>query len=158
MAQEKNLQGIRGWLILVALGVIIAPIRIAILMATTYPELFSDGTWQAITDQAGQSYNPRLATLLIIEIVVNAAFIVAWLFAAYLMFTKKAFFPKWYIGLLLLSLVFIFLDTFFTTWAVPEVEMFDPDTVKEIAKTALDVVIWVPYMLVSKRVKATFVN
>lgn len=36
--------------------------------------------------------------------------------------------------------------------------MFDPATLKEFARTLIAAVIWVPYMLISKRVKLTFVE
>ena len=36
--------------------------------------------------------------------------------------------------------------------------MFDPETTKEFMIALIGGVIWVPYMLVSKRVQATFVE
>jgi len=40
----------------------------------------------------------------------------------------------------------------------PSEPMFDPETIKEFARSLVACVIWVPYMLISKRVKATFVE
>jgi hypothetical protein len=41
---------------------------------------------------------------------------------------------------------------------LPGEPVFDPDTVKELMRSLFMVVVWVPYILASKRVKATFIN
>jgi hypothetical protein len=77
---------------------------------------------------------------------------------AYRFFTKSKHFPKWYIGVAVFSLFFIVADAFAVKPVLPSEPIFDPDTVKELMRAVIMVVIWVPYMLVSKRVKATFVK
>ena len=41
---------------------------------------------------------------------------------------------------------------------MPDEVVYSADTVKEIMKTLVSCLIWIPYILVSKRVKVTFVN
>ena len=36
--------------------------------------------------------------------------------------------------------------------------MFDPDTTKEFVRTLIGALIWIPYMLMSQRVKETFIK
>jgi hypothetical protein len=36
--------------------------------------------------------------------------------------------------------------------------MFDPETAKEFFRSLISMAIWVPYMLVSQRVKNTFIE
>lgn len=83
-------------------------------------------------------YSPLWAPLLIAEVLVNIGLITAWVYIAFLFFKKKAAFPKWYIGI----------------WSFTPV--FDPDTSKDLIRLFITALIWVPYILVSKRVKATF--
>jgi hypothetical protein len=71
---------------------------------------------------------------------------------------KHYLFPKVYISVVVASLAFIPLDAWFTTFVLPNEPMFDPETIKEFSRTLLSGLIWVPYMLVSKRVKTTFVE
>jgi len=155
---EKTLEGIGGWLILVAIGIVVTPIRIIMLIMATYPEIFLTGVWEALTTQGSEAYSPLWAPILIIEILINSGMLLAWLYMAYLFFSKKVVFPKWYIGLAVFSLVFIIADAFAIKLVMPSEPVFDPDTIKELMRSLFMVVVWVPYMLISKRVKATFVN
>ncbi len=77
---------------------------------------------------------------------------------SYRFFTQNSDFPKWYIGIAIFSLIFIVLDAFSIRLVLPTEPVFDHDTVGELMRSLVMVVIWVPYMLVSKRVKATFIN
>jgi hypothetical protein len=156
--EEKNLEGIGGWLILVAIGMVVTPIRLIIFTMTTYPEIFSTGVWEALTTQGGEAYSPLWAPILIGEILINSGMLLAWLYMAYLFFSKKMVFPKWYIGLAVFSLIFIIADAFSIKLVMPSEPVFDPDTIQELIRSLYMVVVWVPYMLISKRVKATFVN
>jgi hypothetical protein len=107
---EKNLEGIGGWLILITIGIIVTPIRLILVMITTYHEVFSSGAWEAFTTQGSEAYSPLWAPILIAEILINSGMLLTWLYMAYLFFSKKAAFPKWYIGLAVFSLIFVVAD------------------------------------------------
>ena len=158
MSEEKNLEGIGGWLILVAIGIVVTPIRIVMLIIATYPEVFSSGTWEALTTQGSEVYSPLWAPILIGEILINCGLILAWLYLGYKFFTKNKGFPNWYIGIAVFSLVYILADAFAIKLVLPSEPVFDPATTKELMRSVMMVVIWVPYMLVSERVKTTFVK
>ena len=156
MSEEKNLQGIGGWLILITIGIVVTPIRIIILMMTTYPEIFSTDVWEVLTTQGSEVYSPLWAPIIIGEILFNSGLVSAWIYLAFLFFTKRNLFPKLYIGIAIVSLVFIVADAFAVKLILPNEPLLDPDTIRELMRAVIMVVIWVPYMLVSKRVKATF--
>lgn len=84
--------------------------------------------------------------------------VVASICLIYLFFLKHYLFPKLYIGIVAASLIFIPLDAWIVTRVFPGTPMFDPDTTKEFMRSFIAGVIWVPYMLVSERVKITFVE
>lgn len=158
MNNFEELKGLSGWLILVGIGVVLGPIR---LIATTIPvfqPIFSDGTWEALTTVGSGAYNPIWAPLLIGEITYNVSMFIALLYLAYLFFTKHYRFPAAYIFIVVVSLFFIPIDAWVVKFVLPDEPMFDPATTKEFLRVLIGGLIWIPYMLLSKRVKATFVE
>ncbi|WP_026221027.1 DUF2569 domain-containing protein [Thiofilum flexile] len=158
MTEKKELKGLSGWLILVGLGVIISPLRIATQTFPIYSEMFSNGSWEALTTPGTGAYHPLWAPILWAEIIINGGLILVSIFIAFLFFSKKIAFPKWYIGILFFSLVFVFIDALAIKLVLPNEPIFDTETIRELGRSLLTTLVWVPYMLVSKRVKATFVN
>ena len=55
------------------------------------------------------------------------------------------------------DLVFLSLDLFFAYILFPSEPVFDLETSREFFRSIIATIIWVPYMLYSKRVKNTFV-
>jgi hypothetical protein len=54
------------------------------------------------------------------------------------------------------SLLFIIADAWLGSLVLPDEPTFDPDTAREVGRSLVVVLMWVPYLLVSKRVKNTF--
>lgn len=158
MNDNNELKGLGGWLVLVGLGVLIGPIRLLITYIPIYKPIFEDGTWEALTTVGSEAYNPLWAPLLIGEMAYNSIMVVASIYLIYLFFSKHYLFPKFYIAIVLISLIFILFDAWIVTKVLPGEPMFDPETTKEFIRTLLGGIIWIPYMLISKRVKATFVE
>ena len=158
MAEEKDLAGLRGWLIIVGLGLIISPLRVIVQLFPIYAKIFSDGTWGILTTPGSNAYNPLWAPILLGEVAVNLGLILTSIFVAFLYFTKKRIFPKWYSGFLVFTLAFMLLDAIALTFVLPGQPIFDSETSVEFGRTFIVTLIWVPYMFVSKRVKATFIN
>jgi hypothetical protein len=156
--QEKKREGLGGWLVLVGLGIIISPLRIIGTVFPVYSGMFANGSWEVLTTRGNEAYNPLWAPILYGEMAVNGALVVGWVFVAFLFFSKKRVFPKWYIGMLLFTLAFIVADALAIKAVLPNEPVFDPETVKELGRSLVFSLIWIPYMLVSKRVKATFVK
>lgn len=158
MAEEKNLEGLGGWLVLVGLGIIISPLRLISIVFPVYSEIFSNGSWVVLTTPGTEAYNPLWAPILFGEMAINGGLVLAWIFIAYLFFSKKKVFPKWYIGMVLFTLAFILIEALAIKSVLPNEPVFDAETGMEFGRSVIFALIWVPYMLVSKRVKATFVK
>lgn len=158
MVEEKNLEGLGGWLVLVGLGIIISPLRVIGMVFPVYSEMFSNGSWGVLTTPGTEAYNPLWAPILLGEMAINGGLVLAWIFIAYLFFSKKKVFPKWYIGMVLFTLAFILIDSLAIKSVLPNEPVFDAETTKEFGRSVIGALIWVPYMFVSKRVKATFVK
>jgi len=155
---EKRIEGLSGWLILVGIGVVVSPLRLLSVLSTTYLPMFKDGTWEALTSPTSEVYNSAFSSLLIGEIFINSMVVLASIYLIYLYFSKKSFFPKLYIGLIVFSLIFIPLDAIIVSSIFPDIQVFDAETMKELGRSIIVGIIWIPYMLISKRVKNTFIH
>jgi hypothetical protein len=156
MTANKNLEGLGGWLVLVGIGVILSPLIIIATVFPAYSQMFSNGSWDALTTPGSAAYSSLWAPLIVGEITINVGLVVAWVFAAVLFFSKKAGFPKLYIGIVLFSLAFIIFDAVAIKSVLPDEPIFNSETAKQIARALVSALIWIPYMLRSKRVSATF--
>jgi hypothetical protein len=157
ITKKINLEGLEGWLILVGIGIFMFPIMALAKLIPIYSKMFSDGSWKALMTQGTDSFHPLWTPFLISEIALNLGFILVFIFAAYLFFSKKRNFPKCYNGVLVLHPVFILFDAIALKLILPNEPIIDPDTGIQLV-LALANMSWIPYLLISRRVKATFVN
>ena len=104
---NDDLVGIKGWLILVAIGVVLSPFRVFIESVNTFKPIFTTEMWQRLTSQFGDMYHPLWEPLLIIEMVFNAALFLASLYLIVLFFKHKKAFVSWYLAILFGGLAFI---------------------------------------------------
>lgn len=111
-----------------------------------------------LTNPVSEAYNQLWAPILIGSISVNGGFVLLWIYIGYLFFKKKKLFPRCFIGISLFTLLYGLIDALAARVVLPNEPIFDPDTMKELIRTFIGILIWVPYMLKSKRVKVTFVN
>lgn len=91
------------------------------------------------------------------ELTFNLVILLVSIYLAYLFFTKKADFPEWYAGLAFISLVFILVDSYLVTMIMPEIPMFDYETMTALVPALGSLLIWTPYLFLSKRSKETFI-
>ena len=154
----NKLSSLGGWLILVGIGVVTSPFKVMSEVIPVFIELFESGNWEIMTTPGTTSYHPFWSSLIIGEILVNSIFIIASFYLIALFFTKKKNFPKWYIGICLFSLLIVLIDSLLLQIILPNEPFFDLETIRAFLPTLLTLVIWGPYLLFSKRVKATFIK
>lgn len=128
--QTNDLEGIGGWLILVAIGVVVTPLRILLIVGGTYSQVFSNGVWQSLNTPSSEYYNPLWEPILLGELVTNIALLLAGVYLAYLFFSKKAEFPKWFIGIACFTLAFVIIDTLAVKLVIPDEQVLDSETSK----------------------------
>ena len=156
-SRNQGPAGLGGWLIFVAIGLVVTPLKLVSLLLTTFLPLFKDGTVQALTTPGSEHYHPLWRALIAYEVFGNGLFALAFLGLAILFFSKSRRFPKLYMAPLLTNLVFLIGDEIMGS-QIPALASSDNfDSMKEIVRTMIACCIWVPYMMVSKRVKNTFV-
>lgn len=158
MQESKELRGLGGWLVLVGIGLFISVIRLSYNVLAVYYPIFANGTFTAVTTQGSPLYNPLWAPILISETVVNVLLTATYAYLVYLFLRKHYVFPKVYIATVVFSVIFIPLDAWICSFVLVNQPLFDDNTLKEMVRALFGLFIWVPYMLVSKRVQATFVE
>ena len=142
-AVDPRLVGIRGWLVLPAIGFVLGPI-VGVVMLVVALGLYSD--------VAAAGHGGLYARELLVEVGLLAFLI----YAATRFFGKKRNAPSTIIALLTASLVSSGLLLVIELSEGPKV--FAIESGKQLVRSVISAAIWIPYFRVSKRVKATFVN
>jgi hypothetical protein len=155
---DNRYRGIGGWLLLVLLGLVITPFRAFGMVITTHLPIFTSGRFNELIDPASPDYHPLWAVLLPFEVLFNVLVGSAAIVGLVLMFRRSRAFPKWMIGFYLFSAGFVIADLI-VAQLIPAVAAQDmSEAAGETIRALVAAAIWVPYMRVSKRVKATFVE
>ncbi|WP_130284774.1 DUF3857 domain-containing protein [Aquimarina brevivitae] len=155
--REESLK-IGGWLILIAIGITITPIRSIIAMYTEFDNFFSAATWAYISQEHSSLTELSYSLLIILEIIYNAAFLVYSILIAILFYQRRTILPQLIIIYYVVTFAFTVLDTV-VAFSLNDTLYSETDKIeayKDIARSLFVMVIWVPYFLVSKRVKSTF--
>ena len=139
-------KGIGGWLILPMLGTIISPLLTMAGLAESIDAFVKYGDKQTATWKY----------FVIGEIIFMLAIIAGWIVAAFKLFQHKRIYPSLFVFMLASTLVYNLADT--VVVAAMFNQPFDPTAVRDIARPLISLIIWGPYMYLSKRVKNTFVN
>jgi len=147
--------GIGGWLILVTFGVFISPILMAVQLVPLL-EVFEAETWDLLTTPGTDTFVPYFSAVMTIELIVNSLLIMGHIYLVYLLIKRRRNFPRFFIGIMVFTLVFLVVDALLVSMVFPDEPVLDSDTLKDISRQLIGTCIWVPYMLKSRRVKATF--
>jgi hypothetical protein len=150
----RPITGLRGWLILPAIGLFVSPIRVSSFLLT-HSTFYDLEAWHLLTNPSSTVYHSYWAPILIFEFLVNLTIITFDLFLLVLFFRKRRVFPRLYIIFLAFVAITTTLDNLLGLYVSSDKSMsnfFDQTLMQSYIASA----IWIPYMLVSKRVKATF--
>ena len=148
-------RGIGGWLVLMAIGLVIQPFRLLSFVAQDLRAFESD-TWRRLTTPSSPAYHPAWGLVLVAETVANGLFLAGSFVLLYLFFKKRAVFPRVAIGFLVASALFQVLEV-----VVTGALLGGATQGKEIGQLMLAVVsaaVWIAYLALSRRVAATFVD
>ena len=157
--QQRNdgPRGLGGWLILVGIGLVLTPVKNAMVLFTLHLPLFFGDAWEQLTMPGNEHYHPMYAPLIAFETIGNGAFVLFGLTALVLFFRKSRRFPRWMIALQVANVLFAVGDMVLGM-QIPEVAQSPDEGVKYIVRASVGALIWIPYMLTSKRVRNTFVG
>ena len=148
-------------MILVAIGVTLSPFINAGMNYTSFSQAFSTELWNALTDSNSPDYTPYYAQTVSVESVIGMIINAYLFYLMYLFYKKKSGFPPLYIKLVFAIFAFTIIDIYVVSLVFPDLtskDLFDPLTIRSITQSILAILIWVPYMKKSVRVKNTFIN
>jgi len=149
--------GIGGWLIVVAVGLSLTPIRIAAeILATVRP--LNSALWHALTTPGARAYHPLFGPWIVGQLVVYSALLLWALALLYFFFAKKRLFPRLMVAFLIARALAQVADIS-VALRIPmvassvQVNAFGGPIIAIVVAA-----IWVPYFRRSRRVAVTFVN
>lgn len=138
--------GIRGWLLLPAVGLIISLIMLPLWIAevlAVLPEL--------------TQFDNELRTYFSAELVLSSALLVLAVVTAYHFFGRRRGTKPLYITLLSVNLFLVFI---FAVWgsSLDLTQEYKDELLSDMFRGMVGAAIWIPYFSMSKRVKNTFIN
>jgi hypothetical protein len=152
---DHSLEGLGGWLILPAIGVVLAPLRLAKNVYSAFGVVSSD-TWAALTTYGSVQYNALWAPTLLFEMIANQTLLIFSLLLAVMFFQRRRGLPRLYIVLAFANVGVIFVDELLAA----ALHGVDPNGAKpnfeQTWQFLVGSAIWSWYFLVSKRVQSTF--
>lgn len=146
-------QGLGGWLVLLGIGVSVAPLKLLVDFAGMLPS-FRTSTWASLTTPGGSGYHGMWAPVLLFEFAANLALIVFACLLVILFFRRKRVFPAALVVFLGASVLVSGLDGVLASTLPVGEEGIDADLLRPLASA----LIWGTYVVRSARVHATFVN
>lgn len=158
-------EGIGGWLILIVIGLLLVPVIRLYSLYQNYWTVYNTPAWSLLTEPGNPLFHSWFEPTFWVSVSVDNTFIMLSLAGLWLLFTRSSRFPKFMIYYLIGLTVFAVADGFITNWifsALPitadTLEYIKNQSYRQQAGALLLCVIWVPYLLKSKRVKATFLK
>lgn len=154
-AIKPELTGIGGWLVLMALGQVFGPLRaLGETINTAY----------TAADYATNAQVPGAVSVMRFEETMAWAYVALAFFVSFLFFTKRRIFPRAFIVLALFSFVYFAIDMVVTStvFGLPVNKLVglyfeDQNNVRSMTQSIM-LLPWVAYVLMSRRVKNTFIR
>lgn len=143
--------GIGGWLVLPTIGFTLTPIALLVsIFSNDYLDL---ETWGLLFNPNSSFYAPSHALFILLEFSFNLLFIIYSSLVAVLLFTKRSSLPRMAIILYIANFLFLLADYIIALNLNLEITS---DVIPQLIKSLIASIIWVPYFLISNRVKQTF--
>jgi hypothetical protein len=151
-------QPIGGWLILVLIGLVISLVRAVAMWMTDYGPMLREGAWTPLTTPGTPVYHVLWGPFIAIEFGGSAISVVLGLATLVCFLRRSRRTPTLAICLYGLTAVINGVDLYAGNFIPAVAAHADPASTKTAIRTLIGAAIWIPYFLISQRVKATFVR
>lgn len=150
LLENSELSRLGGWLILVGLGVFARPIYQLVFVIKSATPFFDARKWETLTF----AYKACIS----VEIFCQLGLLVVGILAISLFLQKRRLFPLVFVGTFFALLAFILADHIAIAFLSDDQANSLGKAAGAVAKIAIPAAIWIPYMYISRRAKATFTN
>ncbi len=154
---NDRLAGIAGWLILPAIGTVLTPFIIGYHIWVDI-DVYGPEIWYRVTHPDSPNYAFVWRPILLFELAINLFLLVLSLLLLVTFFQRRRIAPRLFIAQLVLRLLVQLVGLWYIS-AFPELGIDEADKaeqMKELRRAFTTLSIWVPYFLVSRRVRSTF--
>jgi hypothetical protein len=154
---DTQLQGIGGWLLLPAFGLLVAPFRLLMDLSRLLPSYATDN-WTQLTTVGGDAYHAMWAPVLLFELANTMGYLVFMSLLLVMFFQKRRVVPLFYPVLLGSNVLIQGIDIALVQSIPSAASAVTGKDWGELLRGALFFAIWASYFRMSQRVKATFVH
>lgn len=151
-------RGLGGWLILPGAGLILTPFIISSQLLSDYVPIFTEGIWEMVTSPGSEAFVPGFGALVLFEILGNLFRIALAVVLLVLFFMRSHRFPMLYIAFAAFAVLFVVVDTMWARAIIQFDSEMTLDSVRDVVLSLGGALIWIPYMIRSRRVHNTFVR
>ncbi|MBP1964194.1 DUF2569 domain-containing protein [Paenibacillus aceris] len=146
--------GFGGWLYFVALGFLLTFGTSLYYLIDSILPIYQDGLISQMYDE-----NWKYSFAIIFETVINIIYVVFPMFLGYLVFKKKKLLKYMVINFYIINFA-VNIGYYFITNSIEEMATHDfmGEQGRNIVKSLVTCLIWIPYFINSKRVKNTYIN
>jgi hypothetical protein len=147
-------RGIGGWLLVVAFGQVVGPLQLIVALGQYY------------LDPENLKVFGQFPLAMYGELAMNAGMLLLAVITAVLFFRKSRYFPRFFIAELLAVIGLAVLSTVWVAFAfssqrgvpISEFLVVERQDVLQFCSAVVVALIWIPYILKSRRVKNTFID
>jgi hypothetical protein len=150
-----SLNGIGGWLILLAIGQPLSLLGYIKAEYSLFPTMLKTGPWRSLTDPIESGYHAWWAPSLLFELFFNIFGVIFCGLLIALFFGKRTAWPRCFVVFLIVSVLGRVCDIFMANH-IPAAHQSLFASVRDIGIPIVIAAIWIPYVFRSRRVKQTF--
>lgn len=154
--RDRDLTGLGGWLILVAIGVVLRPCVLLYQLSDGFSVYFDLAAWEAATAAGTDTHRPYYAFILPVELALHLTLFALACLVPVPFFMRRRGFP----GLMMAMLGLQLLASVFSVWSVSALgDVAEADRAEyyvALLQATIHAAIWIPYFALSRRVRLTF--
>jgi hypothetical protein len=150
--------GLGGWLLLIGFGVTVRPFALLVQFYTSLRHTFDQNFWETITTPGTAAYQRVLAPLIVVETIGNTLLLAGSVLMVALFYRRKQAFPRVFIIVMLFNVALLALDSWGASLVVKAPTASNSKDFVALFQAIAQAAVWIPYMRLSTRVKATFVR